>query len=163
MQGLTAKLSVFFTLLMALSLIISSCSTSEYASKEVRENLGRTTDNDILIKVPNLFNRHNFQIYRHEETLDGITFESEWKERSVFDDERALGVERARNKIYVSSRPATARATNLHRVWFEGINEVFIQGSDRWTDTLMTDMAEKYLNDLVQDYKDDLAVGVRRN
>ena len=156
------------TVLLSAFLLVSvfnSCATmkSDYASKEIRENLGRTSDSDIKFKVPRLFNRHNFQIYRHEETMDGITYESEWKERNLFEDEEVLGVERARNKIFISSRPATARASNLHRVWFEAVNEVWVQNSESWTDTLMTDMTEEYLNGLVQDYKDELAVGVRRN
>jgi hypothetical protein len=150
--------------IIILSIALAGCASSDTVREQTyRSNLGTATDTDIQRIVPNILSRYNFTIYRDEITLDGIYYETEWKDRDLFDDERALGVTEARSRIYVTARPRTAQASSLHRVDFEVQNQVMIEGEEDWNRETITDEAETYFSEIARTLRVEFESGIRRN
>jgi hypothetical protein len=153
-----------YTGILLSALFFLSCATSGSSSeKTYRSNLGTATDRDIQRIVPNIISRYNFTMYREEITLDGIYYETEWKERDLFDDEVNLGITEARSRIIVSARPRTAQATSLHRVNFEVENHVKFEGEEGWNRETITEEAESYFSEIARTLNVEFASGIRSN
>lgn len=155
---------VFFLILIGL--ILTGCgSTGNMGDREVtfRSNLGTATEHDLRRKVPAYITRVSFTLYRDEVTLDGTSFETEWKDRDLFDDEREMGIVEARTKFIVSSRPRTAQATSLQTARIEIYNQVKIDGEEDWNRSIITDEARAYFRDIARRLEEDLRTGVRIN
>lgn len=148
--------------LLIFSVLITGCGSSNHVGeKTYRSNLGTATSSDIQRIVPNIINRSNFSIYRHEVTLDRIYYETEWRERRLFDDEVALGITNARSRIIVSARPRTAHASSLHRVNFEVENHVKFEGEEDWNKETITDEAESYFKEIARALTMEFSTGIR--
>ncbi len=142
---------------------LAGCSSSERVTSNThRSNLGTATETDILRTVPRIFDRYNFTVYREEATMDGIYFESEWKERDLFDDEVSKGIVDARTRIIVFSRPRTAQASTLQRVSLEIENHVKFEGVDDWDRSVITDDTEDYFTDIERVLRTEFSTGIRR-
>lgn len=156
-------------ILLTIALLISSflltgCgSTNHVGEKTYRSNLGTATSTDIQRIVPTIINRSNFMIYRHEVTLDGIYYQTEWRDRGLFDDEIALGITNARSRIFVNARPRTAQASSLHRVDFEVENHVKFEGEEDWNKETITDEAESYFKEIARVLSMEFSSGIRTN
>lgn len=155
--------SLLITIILLSTALVGCASSDTVREQTYRSNLGTATDTDIQRVVPNILNRYNFTIYRDEITLDGIYYETEWKDRDLYDDERALGVTQARSRIYVTARPRTAQASSLHRVNFEVQNEVMIEGDEDWNRETITDEAENYFSEIARTLRVEFESGIRRN
>ncbi len=154
--------SIFISMVF-LTGFLAGCSSSErMASNTHRSNLGTATETDILRTVPRIFDRYNFTVYREEATMDGIYFESEWKERDLFDDEVSQGIIDARSRIIVSSRPRTAQASSLQRVTLEIENQVKFEGDEEWDRSVITDQTEEYFSDIERVMRTEFSTGIRR-
>lgn len=94
--------------------------------------------------------------------MDGIYFESEWKERDLFDDEVSKGIVDARTRIIVFSRPRTAQASTLQRVSLEIENHVKFEGVDDWDRSVITDDTEDYFTDIERVLRTEFSTGIRR-
>jgi len=156
-------------ILLTIALLISSflltgCgSTNHVGEKTFRTNLGTATSTDIQRIVPNIINRSNFSIYRHDVNLDGIYYETEWRDRRLFDDEVAKGITEARSRIFVTARSRTAQASSLHRVNFEVENHVKFDGEEDWNKETITDEAESYFNEIARTLSMEFSSGIRAN
>ncbi len=157
------KMKILLLAITILSIAIAGCASSDTVREQTyRSNLGTATDTDIQRIVPNILSRYNFTIYRDDITLDGIYFETEWKERDLFDDEKALGATEARSRIYVTARPRTAQASSLHRVNFEVQNEILIEGEEGWNRETITEEAEEYFSEIARTLRVEFDTGIRR-
>jgi len=151
-------LSVLF-----LAFILLGCSSSERVTTNThRANLGTATETDVLSTVPRLLDRYNYTIYREEATMDGIYFETEWKERDLFDDEVEQGITEARTRVIVSSRSRTAQASSLQRVSLEIENHVKFEGESDWDRSIITDQTEDYFSDIERVFRTEFSTGIRR-
>lgn len=160
-----AKRSIIVSVILLLLIILSSCGTTSNSSeKTYRANLGTATQPDILRIIPNMISRYSFTIYRNEVTGDGITYETEWKERSLFDDERELGAVDARTRIYIFARSRTAQASTLHRVNIEIENHLYMEdeeGEMHWNRSVITDDANRYFRDIERTIRTQFDSGIR--
>jgi hypothetical protein len=155
----------FVSVFLLFVLILSGCGSTGGSSERentFRSNLGTATEHDLRLKVPLYITRTGYTLYREEVTLDGTYFETEWRERDLFDDERAMGVEAARTKIIITSRPREAQATSLQRVNIEIFNHVKMPGEEGWIRTILTDEARDYYRDFTRRLNQELDSGVRR-
>ena len=150
--------------LLFIIVLLTSCATSERVSETTyRANLGTATETDIVTTVPRVLDRNNFTVYRQEVTMDGVYIETEWRERSLFDDEISEGIVEARSRIFINARPRTAQASSLQRVSMEIENHVRFDGSDDWDRSTITDQTNTYFRDIERSIRTDLASGIRRN
>jgi hypothetical protein len=151
----------------AFAMVFYGCATTGNSSEtSYRANLGTATQPDIVRIIPNMFSRYNFSIYRQEVTGDGIWFESEWKERDLFEDESVMGASDARTRITVTARSRTAQASSLHRVNLEIENHLRVEdedGSEYWDRSTITEEAAVYFRDIERTIRNELASGIRRN
>ncbi len=144
--------------------IMTGCGSSNHVGeKTYRSNLGTATSIDIQRIVPAIINRSNYTIYRQDVTLDGIYYETEWRERGLFDDEVALGITNARSRILVNARPRTAQASSLHRVNFEVENHVIFEGEEDWNKETITDEADSYFSEIARTLSMEFSSGIRSN
>lgn len=153
------------SVILFLLVMMTGCGTSSNSTERTyRANLGTATQPDILRIVPNMLSRYNFTIYRDEVTGDGISFETEWKERSLFDDERELGAENARTRIFIFARSRTAQTTSLHRVNIEIENHLYMEdenGEMYWDRSVITDEANSYFRDIERTIRIEFDSGIR--
>lgn len=154
------------TCLLLIVFVISGCGSTGGASERentFRSSLGTATEHDLRIKVPFYITRNGYTMYREEVTLDGTYFETEWRDRSLFDDEREMGIEAARTKIIITGRPREAQATSLQRVNIEIFNHVKMPGVEGWIRTVLTDQTRENYRDFTRGLVQELDSGVRRN
>ncbi len=164
MMSYTRFLPMMLCLASFILMVLAGCGTSNTPSEReyiYRSSLGNSTETDLRMKVPRFFSRMNYTLYRDEVTLDGTYFESEWRERSLFDDEPDMGISQARTKIIVTSRPLTAQATTQQRAFIEIFNQVYIEEEGGWVRNLCSPQTEEYFRDLTRRFRDDLESGVR--
>ena len=154
------------TCLLLIVLVISGCGSTGGASERentFRSSLGTATEHDLRTKVPLYITRNGYTMYREEVTLDGTYFETEWKDRDLFDDEREMGIEAARTKIIITSRPREAQATSLQRANIEIFNHVRMPGEEGWVRTVLTNQTRDHYRDFTRRLNQELESGVRTN
>lgn len=159
--------TIIVTACLIVFAITAGCASSGNSTETTyRANLGTATQPDIIRIIPNMFSRYNFSLYRDEVTGDGISFESEWKERELFSDEESLGATEALTRIYVRARSRTAQATSLHRVNIEFENQLRMEDEDGqryWDRSIITDEASAYFRDIERVIRNEFSSGIRTN
>jgi hypothetical protein len=149
--------------------LLAGCSGSNAAGGggaggEYRQNLG-TADRTTLIEDTReaLLTRYGFRLEREVTSSEDVRYETEWKEESALDDERAAGYTHARTRILVTARPRN-RSTSLaqsYAVRFEATNEVREFGSDVWQEAPMTPMRLDYIKQIATFLKTEYSTALR--
>lgn len=153
--------------LLLLACFVVSCASSNSTRERAatyRTSIGTGTELDIQRQTPVLLTRYGYEMNRQEGSSDGLYFETSWRERSLFEDEEAMGIKQARTRIIITTRPrgsGTASAA-LHTITFVAENEVILAEEDGWTNSVMTDMTEQYLRGISREYSTEMSTGVRR-
>lgn len=158
------KVSVYIITLVLLATLFSACAGSGQSGEReyvFRSNIGNATEFDMQRLIPRYITRINFIMYRDNVTLEGTYFETDWRERAVFEDEAALGATQARNMIVVSSRAPTGQVVSAHRAQIEIYNQLYIPDQGGWVRNLSTPQAEEYFREIARNLTQELEAGVR--
>lgn len=161
------KFRYVFMLLMAGGLL-AGCSGSNTGggggSDVYRQNLG-TADRITLVEGTRdaLLVRYGFQLEREVTSSEDVRFETEWKEESSLEDERAAGYTHARTRITITARPRN-RSTSVaqsYAVRFVAETEVREIGSEVWQSVPMTPMRLDYIRQISTFLKTEYATALR--
>jgi hypothetical protein len=134
-------------------------------SYEYSADIGMATDFDTMDKTRRLLSRFQYQLIREERTADEFYFETGWKDRQPFADEREVGIVAARTRIIIRARPRGRVGTGLaklNRIRFFAENEVLFGGTGEWMRAPMSGMLTAYLKELVNDFKTEFRAGIRK-
>ncbi|AXJ00235.1 hypothetical protein CYPRO_0958 [Cyclonatronum proteinivorum] len=155
--------SVIVLILLTVPALISCAGSGQSGEREYvfRSNIGNATEIDMQRLIPRYISRINFVLYRDNVTLEGTYFETEWRERALFDDEIELGATQARNMIIISSRSPTGQVSLAHRAQIEIYNQVYIPDEGGWVRYVSTPQAEEYFRDISRRLAQELESGVR--
>lgn len=161
------KLQLNHRILPILALLaFSSCKISEDATisqtNVYKERIGNASATDVINFTEKIFIRFSFTLERRE--IDNVIYyETTWKDRLPFDDEAALGITSARNKIIISTRPyMRGETTQLLTVEFTGITEVKMGNFIEWRKESPTSEATKYLSNISYELRNELLSRLRR-
>ncbi len=129
------------------------------------EEIGVATDFDTADKTRRILSRLNFILVREERSVNEFYFETQWKDRHPFEDEREAGVVAARTRIIIRTRPKTATGfggAKLNRIRLFAENEVQYASSHEWQRAAITPMLKEYLDDIVERIKIEFRSGMRK-
>ena len=156
-----------FSLLVA-SLVFIGCGGSGSASARVdntfRENLGAHPGNNIVtIADEALQTRYGYRFTRRVESAEDIYFETEWKDLTALDDERAVGVDFVRMKIFLTARPRnrTPGTSASYTTTFRAEVESHINATDQWTELDLTPQREEYFDEIATYIENELRIAFR--
>jgi len=123
--------------------------------------VGTATATDIRNTVPRILSKYQYQISRVEESSDQIYVQTQWNNRTPFEDEYDAGVKNARTRIIIEARPRTRVGTILNTVRFTAENMVLFDLEGDWENRSLSQEGERYIRAIVNDLKADLDMGVR--
>lgn len=161
------KTSYLLSIILAL-VILLSCSSSmkkESLSTDYSANLGTATSYDFKEKTQRLLMRYQYELVRFEETSDQIYYETEWKNRTPFDDELELGIVEGRTRFTINAHPRGrigVGGADLNVVRLFGENMVRYEGSDEWLRVPMSKMLRAYFNKFAEELKLEFRTGIRK-
>jgi hypothetical protein len=147
-------------------LAFSGCKISEQSSISqpnfFKERLGNASATDVINYTEKMFIRHSYSLDRRE--IDNVIYyETNWRDRLPFDDEAAMGITTARNKIIITTRPyMRGETTQLLTVEFTGITEVKYGSFIDWRKESASTEATKYLSNISYELRNELLSRLRR-
>lgn len=102
-------------------------------------------------------------VVEQEHPLPDMVIQTRWKDRTPFDDEQALGIRVAQNRLFVTARPrGVSGATQTFAIDVAIENRVQAVGSDAWTEASASPDYEQWVNQILEDFRREYNVGVRR-
>lgn len=122
-----------------------------------RERAGLVTESDLFTRLPRVLARHGYLIEGGNHHGGRILFETQWKQRAPFEDERAEGYEAARTRVRF-------RATwdgRLYVLQME-VENVLLTAGGAWVRGRMTEMFDSYAHAIASDVRLEIASGIRR-
>lgn len=126
----------------------------------VRQAAGEGTLLDVNAKTLRMLDRFQYEIVRTENSGQMAFYQTNWKYRIPFDDERAVGIVQARTRLTIRARPrrvaTTAGSSNLYMVRMEAENMVMFEDSEIWTVTPNTSEYVQYVRTLAKDLENEL-------
>ena len=156
-----------FCLILLISATGIGCGSSSDAARvnnTYRENLGAFPGNNIISVTDNaLQTRYGFRFTRRVETGEDIYFETEWKDASALEDERAVGIDFVRMKVYVTARPrnrvpgSSASFTTTFRAEVES----HVNMTGQWTELDLTPEREAYFDEIAEYMESELRIAFR--
>ncbi len=147
-------------------LAFSSCKISQDSAisqpNVYKERLGNASAQDVITFTEKILVRFSYTLDRRE--IDNVIYyETTWRDRLPFDDEAALGITSARNKIIITTRPyMRGETTPLLTVEFTGITEVKFSNFIDWRKESPTEEATKYLSNISYELRNELLSRLRR-
>lgn len=128
--------------------------------------IGTATAPDVRIKTNLLLTRYQFELVRFEESSHEWYFETSWKHRELFDDERNESVAAARTRLIIRSRPRTRTSlggtADIHNVQVYGENQLRLRESGKWINAPLSDELMDYFTKFSRDLETELRSGVGR-
>ena len=148
------------------SLAVSACGTAqgpEANRTRFQRNVGQATPTTTRELTLRILTQYGFVI-EQEQPIPNIVIQTRWRERVPFDDESALGIQHAQNRMFITARPRSATTNaQIYSVDVVIENRVQLMGSQAWTDASATPQYEKWANRIIEDFTRELNVGgVRR-
>lgn len=158
------KKMVAITGCLLVLLVLTSCAGSGGTkSKDYRADLGVATDFDALDKTRRiLMSRFHYEIVREEHSSGSFYFETRWKERPLFEDERELGVISARTRLIISTRPRARYGSGMaqsNSIRMLGESQFILEGGGEWIKIPMTDAARNYMKTIANEFKTEFKAG----
>jgi len=128
--------------------------------------VGTATAPDVRIKTNLLLTRYQFELVRFEESSHEFYFETSWKYREPFDDEKGNSVSAARTRLIIRSRPRSRTGlggtADIHNVQIYGENQLRLMGSEEWINAPLSDELMEYFRTFARDLETELRSGVGR-
>ena len=158
---------VYFFPIILMSALFLTCAGSITPGANLIEytaNVGTGSAYDVKDKVQRLLIRYQYEVVRTEQTVDQIYFETEWKNRTPFDDEGELDMVEGRTRFIINAthrvRSSTAGA-DRYVVHVKGENMVRYSYSQEWARVPMTKMLRAYFVKFAEDLRLELRTGIR--
>lgn len=150
-------------LLLLLVLLGAACASGRAGSPMFRRDIGTTSGPDAYILAEQVLHRHGY-IIEQSDTVPEIRIQTNWKPRQPMQDESALGITAAENRITVVARMRGQSDLGLiYNVSMTIENRVQVAGGSGWNETLNTPMFRAYADEIAEDYRQLVTnIGVRR-
>ena len=164
MQKSSSRGLIFFLPLLLLGCAASS-SGSKSASIKYVTDLGTATAFDFQEKSQRALNKYQYVVERYEEYGNILYWETQWKDREVFEDEQTSGIIEAKSRIILEARPFTrssAGATKLNKVELAGENLVMFEDTQTWVSVPMSPMCKAHFKRFADDLRTEFRTGFRR-
>jgi hypothetical protein len=149
--------------LAVVAVVATGCASGGGGSGEVRldRNVGSATLNDLRERANRVVRIHQFEIEREDD--EGMYYlETRWRDRTLFDDERALGIQSAQSRVVVRGNPRSPTAQGqFYSVNIIVENRVSL-GIGEWREQVLTDEFRGWANRIIEDLRRELDVGVRQ-
>jgi len=126
--------------------------------------MGQASGPDAISLAEQVIHRYGYQI-DHAEDSPEIRILTQWRPRLPFEDEAALGVTAAENRILVVARIRSHTELGAHyNITFTMENRLQVVRDPSWTETLNTPMFREYADEIANDYRQLISnIGVRRH
>lgn len=149
---------------MTLLTVICACGAvratgSEYgpADERLRVPIGHVTPIDLERKLPLTLAKHGYIIVYEERTEDIDFYETQWKVRDPFDDERELGVQVAESRLIIRVRKMRPN----YSVMLTVESRALMEGGYGWKTVVVTPPLDRFARDLARSMRIDMAMGIR--
>jgi len=162
MQRLLFSCTVVLTL--ALLAGCAGSASSGRTSNTYRTTLGSFDQGNIIALADDvLLTRYGFRFERTVNTSEDIYLETDWKDQTAFDDEKAEGFAFARTRVIVTARPRnrTPGIANTYAVTFRAENQVRAVDSIVWEDAPMSPERLAFIKEISDYYKRELQTSDR--
>ncbi|HEX7051442.1 MAG TPA: hypothetical protein VF188_14640 [Longimicrobiales bacterium] len=141
--------------------LIAACASAGMPDGAMRIGLGNARSGELSRVGTSVLRHHQFEIFR----TDGPTafyYETHWKSRTPFEDERSQGVEAAETKIILqgSERPAAGMGRVI-AVELIARNRVRLRDGAEWTTIPPTPAYSAFIDTIAADLKRELQTGIR--
>ncbi len=94
--------------------------------------------------------KHQYVIIREEATSREIYMETDWKDRTLFQDEIDRNILSARTRLIFRAR---ARHAGQYTIHMYANNEVILSGTDVWQTGSFSPMLKEMLNDIARELR----------
>ncbi len=109
-----------------------------------------------------LVNKYHFEVLYYDDTSNRVYVETDWKERTPFEDERHQGVLQAKSRIILEARPrGRTGETSRMSVRFKGENLLYFSDTASWERGHMTRQCRAYFKEIANELKTRFATLVR--
>lgn len=150
-------------LALVFSAWLAGCASGSGLGSVYRAELGTATEPDARLIVERIYHHHQYEVVRLDDPPN-FRFESNWRTRDPFDDERAIGVLEAESRLIVTGR---------HRLETMGGSEfamhIMVENRVRrnltgeWEESIYTDGFRSYAREIGDQLTEEFRViGVRR-
>jgi hypothetical protein len=117
---------------------------------------------DVMTRSQKVIRQHQFEVRQLAEPPN-IYIETEWRNRSPFEDEVGLGVMTAQTRLIVRARQrATTPLGPVFGVNVAFENRVRMMGSEDWTEASATDQYRRWTDTITEEFRRELNIGVRK-
>lgn len=106
--------------------------------------------------LPRVLAQHGYLLEWQERRGGTYYFETQWKTRAPFEDERVLGAEYARTQVRFYAQPRD----RLYSVRIE-VDNVLGTNSGDWAQAPRTEMFGRYARRIATDVRSELSTGMR--
>jgi hypothetical protein len=106
-----------------------------------------------------ILERYQYQVERQDTTQQYTFFETRWRVRNPFPDEREQGVASAMNRVTIRVR--AMGVNTLAQVEFLGETRVRLAETNEWRQDMLTEMAEEYLQEIADALRQEFSVRIR--
>ena len=145
-------------LVLLLLLFATACAGGGAMRANVTRQLGIATRTNIDTYTRRILQRHQYVIQR-EALETNMYYETQWRPRTPFDDERELGATSAETRILIRARPRSREAeTYTASMTFE--NRLQLQNGE-WVTLAATDEFREYAQRISDELVGELARGIR--
>ncbi|MFQ5750705.1 MAG: hypothetical protein ACE5HI_01800 [bacterium] len=154
--------STYLIIYLTFSLFMCAGNRSKSNFGEYSTDVGLATEFDAVDKTRRLLDRHHYELFREENDASGIYFETRWKERKPFDDERIMGIVSGRSRLIIRGQPKTRFGSGMavsYRIKFFAESEVLSPTTGKWTREPMSDMLKNYLKMIADEFKTEFKTG----
>jgi hypothetical protein len=143
---------------------LAACASAASPANDARfeRNVGIATASDAYAGAMKVIRQYQFEIERETQETQ-LYIETRWRPRNPFPDEQALGIGAAQIRMMVRANPRSGTSLGeLYNVNIAVESRVQVRGSTDWTETVATREYRAYAQQITEDLKRELDLGVRR-
>ena len=138
--------------------MLAACASTGGGRAAVTRSLGTAPRGDLDSTLRTVLSRNQYVLER--ELLEtNMLYETRWRVRQPFDDERSLGAVQAESRIIVRARPRS-REANIYTVTMTVENRVRT-GDAEWVQIPATAQFSAYAEELANELERELVQGIR--
>ena len=146
-------------------LVIAACASGGRTSSSAtfQRDIGIASEPDAIAIAERIIQRYQYEVIRTD-PVPNLRYETDWKKRVPFDDEHALGITDAENRLIITGR--LRNTTDLGANYDLNLtveNRVKVAGSLDWNEGTASARFQRYADEITQEFRKELQlIGVRR-
>lgn len=152
------------TALWVLVGLLMGCGSTTKVKNAYRQSVGSASRADVVAKTTEILQtRYAYRFERQVDSNEDIRLETQWRDLTPTEDERALGITAARSRIMVTARPRnrTSGLGNTYSVTFLGEVEARTMENTLWLPIALTDERKEYYREIYKYLETELRTGLR--